>query len=85
MHSSGNDFVFAHLPGKAQLTGIGGQTAAKVGRYAAGDNQTHTTQRPLLVEVCQFLKTALFFFQPGMHGTHEYPVSQLGKPQIQGF
>ena len=54
-----------------------------VGGNAAGHDQAHAALGPLGVKRRHALKAIGRFFQPHVHGAHEYAVFQRGKAQVQ--
>ena len=67
MHRLRDHAMLTDLPRKTQLTGVGRKAAAKIRGNTTRHNQTHTAQSAFFVERCQFLKSALFFFQTCVH------------------
>ena len=67
MHRLRYHAMLTHLPRKTQLTGMGRKATTKIGGNTTRHNQTYTAQSAFFVERCQFLKSALFFFQTCVH------------------
>ena len=78
-----------NVPMLRQMAGIVEHRAARhcdAGRRRrnpAGDNQRHAVTRAFGVKGRQPLRAVGMFFQPGVHGTHQHAVFQLGKPQVE--
>jgi len=76
MNRVGDDLMARHLRRLVQRHGMGHTPARRVGGNAAGDNQPDAALGPGSVIGGQAHETILFFFQAGVHRTHQQAVFQ---------
>ena len=83
MNRIGNMPMVRQMAGIIEHRAAGHRDAGIHWRNPAGDNQRHAVTRAFGVKGRQPLRAVGMFFQPGVHGTHQHAVFQLGEPQVE--